>query len=598
MPEEIAVEEKRNISTEERNRAPDSDFAGPHRSFPILKPADVAAAFHSLGRAKGDSAPIRARIISIAKRKGFPLPKSVSDANKQYHELNPLAEGEKCGMCDAPSYVEPMAPFGGATSFAEMDEWSVNQALAEYVDEVSYRFKMLMDNIMNDDMMSPAEKASAASALAKEMQERIATPDGEELDEEKWEVLEGDEDDEKSLSFWGKFRKKFRKKNVKALETENTVTLPANRGFKVYRDLEGDLRWLSLSSNAFEDLDKELFTTKALEEAIEHADKTGERGPLLIYHVPSAEIGQCDYQAMAGRFLVESGTFDDTPLGRKAVEYFTNSDEEHQVSIGYQYHLGDEEDGVYDWTRIIERSVTPYGAAANPWTDFKVIGDNPMDAKKAAVLEKIFGKELATGVITNAETKTKELEATTKFKEKETEPEVVTLDELNAAAEAAVEAILDSGKAMPSQAEIDKMPDGPAKNAMQKRMDAMNKKEVSIEETAPPAAEAAPTFGPEQLTQLATLITDLSNQVSELTGLSETVKELQTQVKELSVSDEQKMLNVITPRWPGVIRPTESKDNLVTDQKAIDELTNKEAQKDPAAAYVEDLLGGSRVASN
>lgn len=581
---------------------------------------------------------------------------------------------EKCGdMGMAMPMMDMEPPFGGATSFAEMDAWSTNQAMAEYIDEVADRFKTLMNNIMSNDSFGPAQKATAAAALTKEFQQRIVNPDTDELDEEKWEVLEEDEDeddDEKSLkpSWWQKILgrkdyntaqrramakrgeakpdlsfpianvadlhraisdwgragsnpsdkawivKRARALNAtdqlpanwegsskkKSLEDENTVTLPANRGFKVYRDLEGDLRWLSLSSNAFEDLDKELFTTKALEEAIEHADKTGERGPLLIYHVPSAEIGQCDYQAMAGRFLVESGTFDDTPLGRKAVEYFTNSDEEHQVSIGYEYHLGDEEDGIYEWTRIKERSVCPYGAAANPWTDFKVIGDNPMDARKAATLEKIFGKELAAGVISSAEERTKELEGTTKFKENKSE-ETVTLDELNAAAEAAVTAILDSGKAMPSQAEIDKMPDGPAKAAMQKRMAAMDsKKEVSTEPKT--EQEPAPTFSGEQVTQLATLITDLTAQVEELTNLSETVKELQIQVKELSKSTDEKVSDVIAPRWQlpnNGLRPSESDKNVITDPKAIKELQNPdEGYKDPATDYVMDLLGKTAVASN
>lgn len=577
MPDvEIVESEKRNIPTDERNHASDADFAGPHRSFPILKPADVMAAFHSLGRAKGDSAPIRARIISIAKRKGFPLPASVTDAKKQYHAL--FADGEKCDMCDM-AMPEPYTPFGGAKSFAEMDEWSINQAMAEYVDEVSDRFQQIMNNIMNDDMMSAGEKASAAAALAKEMQARISSPDSEELDEEKWEVLEGDED-EKTLGFWGKMLRKVKAKNKKkSLETENTVTLPANRGFKVYRDLEGSLRWLSLSSNAFEDLDRELFTTKALEEAIEHADKTGERGPLLVYHVPSAEIGQCDYQAMAGRFLVESGTFDDTPLGRKAVEYFTNTDEEYQVSIGYEYRLGDEEDGIYEWTRIKERSACPPGTAANPWTDFKVIGETPMNDKKALELEKIFGKELATGVIANAEAKTKELEGTTKYKELEPVTLTITGATLEEAQEA-VKVAFEKAKQTPAQMAAAEDAADQGKDDAQENPDGSKK-------------PAKKEFDEEQLTQLATLITDLSNQVEELSGVTETVKELQAQVKELSKSSSEKMSEIITPRWSpnGITRPSENEKHLVTDEKEAASFSADEGYSDPASAYVKDLLG-------
>ena len=64
---------KREISTKERKDADESDFAGPHRSFPILKPEDVGAAAHSLGRAGDKSAipGIKRRIIAIARRKGW-----------------------------------------------------------------------------------------------------------------------------------------------------------------------------------------------------------------------------------------------------------------------------------------------------------------------------------------------------------------------------------------------------------------------------------------------------------------------------------------------------------------------------------------------
>lgn len=70
MTEEL---EERTIPKEERDEASASDFAGKNRSFPILKPEDVAAAAASLGRAGSDNystEQIKANIIRIAKRKG------------------------------------------------------------------------------------------------------------------------------------------------------------------------------------------------------------------------------------------------------------------------------------------------------------------------------------------------------------------------------------------------------------------------------------------------------------------------------------------------------------------------------------------------
>ncbi len=72
---------ERFISKAERSKASEDDFAGKGKSFPILKPADVGAAVHAMGRA-GDKnvgmSTLKSRIIAIAKRKGWTkyLPKS------------------------------------------------------------------------------------------------------------------------------------------------------------------------------------------------------------------------------------------------------------------------------------------------------------------------------------------------------------------------------------------------------------------------------------------------------------------------------------------------------------------------------------------
>lgn len=72
---------ERFISKDERAAAGADDFAGKGKSFPILKPEDVTAAAHAMGRAgSGNLGPsgIKARIIAIAKRKGWTshLPKA------------------------------------------------------------------------------------------------------------------------------------------------------------------------------------------------------------------------------------------------------------------------------------------------------------------------------------------------------------------------------------------------------------------------------------------------------------------------------------------------------------------------------------------
>lgn len=76
---------ERFIGQKTRKAADASSFAGKGRSFPILKPEDVSAALHSIGRAgpgNFSSDVIRGKIKSIAKAKGFPLPDSLKDTEE------------------------------------------------------------------------------------------------------------------------------------------------------------------------------------------------------------------------------------------------------------------------------------------------------------------------------------------------------------------------------------------------------------------------------------------------------------------------------------------------------------------------------------
>lgn len=60
----------RNIPQSELDKMDVKDYAGPSKSFPIAAPEDIKAASHALGRAKGDRAAIKRKIVEIAYRKG------------------------------------------------------------------------------------------------------------------------------------------------------------------------------------------------------------------------------------------------------------------------------------------------------------------------------------------------------------------------------------------------------------------------------------------------------------------------------------------------------------------------------------------------
>jgi hypothetical protein len=92
--------------------------------------------------------------------------------------------------------------------------------------------------------------------------------------------------------------------------------VPATKdaAFAVFKDKSGGYRWVMLSSNAFRDRDHEIVSTKALSADVARADGDQQYGPLRWWHVgipfgPGLDLGDCDFNAMVGRMLVESGTF-------------------------------------------------------------------------------------------------------------------------------------------------------------------------------------------------------------------------------------------------------------------------------------------------
>lgn len=515
--------------------------------------------------------------------------------------------------CDSTVYWQP---YGGATSFDQVDQMEAAQDFTQDVNEITGKLQGIMYNINNNQMMGQSDKTAAMKQAADDFGTRLSDLQAE-------EASDGTSGEDKTLSAWDKVmnfltgeKRTFTAAQRRAMAKSGqarpdgsypianrsdlmnairawgrggatpadkahiikraralgaTDALPADwagstkkkefeveSGFKVFEDEEGNVRWISFSSNAFEDREHELFTTKALEEAVEYADKEDKRGPLLLYHIPTAEVGQCDFQAVQGRFLIESGTFNDTPMGQKALDYLMNTDEEHQVSIGYTYQDGDEKDGQYDWLRFRERSICPSGTAANPWTEFSLVGDKEMNDNKKSFLTKVLGQELADGVIAKADTKTKELEgAGVRHKE-------MSVDET----EAYLRQLAKSMNVDPDE--------------MIKAAKAMNTKE---EETAA-ATEEKPVF-------------DVEASFRELTGLvaeiGEAVQGLQTEVKAIKEAEAEKsVLPRLTVVGGGA---SERGDNIISQDKAKEMGIEGDPEPNPVSAYVNDLLK-PRVAAN
>jgi len=211
-------------------------------------------------------------------------------------------------------------------------------------------------------------------------------------------------------------------------------------GIKVVEGADGEDYWITRTSNAFQDREKEIFSTAALEDYVKQVDEgipagvkefleerglpSTDHGELWLWHIPGSRIGKPRWKAMAGRFLVEIGTFDDTPLGRAAKELFREHGEDYRISHSYLYLPEDKESGVYSWLWKFETSPLPAGPEANPWTGIDVIAQEAkeMNEEKKQWLTETFGEELANGILAKADEDSKTLEELgINFKEAEDE---------------------------------------------------------------------------------------------------------------------------------------------------------------------------------
>jgi hypothetical protein len=149
--------------------------------------------------------------------------------------------------------------------------------------------------------------------------------------------------------------------------------------FRVFKDASGKYRWVAQSSTAFQDRDKEIVSTKALADDCAFADETGSYGPLRWWHSPGLDLGDCDFNAMHGRVLIESGTFRTPAIAHKVARAAS----ELEISLGF-LHLPTEPDadGVFHHIRRFERSLVPRGKASNRFTAFSVKELPTMDKVK------------------------------------------------------------------------------------------------------------------------------------------------------------------------------------------------------------------------
>ncbi len=182
-------------------------------------------------------------------------------------------------------------------------------------------------------------------------------------------------------------RREARKREIERMEAAQEK----EAGLSVFKDASGRYRWVLLSSNAYRDKDGEIVSTKALADDVARADADKDYGPLRWWHVPGADIGDCDFNAMSGRVLVESGTFRSEAIGRAVHKAQAGL----QASLGFRHPSSEpDHEKVYHHIRRFERSLVPVGRAANRFTRLVVKqGGKQMDTEKLEALKAIIGEE-------------------------------------------------------------------------------------------------------------------------------------------------------------------------------------------------------------
>lgn len=161
----------------------------------------------------------------------------------------------------------------------------------------------------------------------------------------------------------------------------------------VLKDARGRDRWLSITTTAYRDQDREIITTKALAKVVAIGDTLGQRGPLRYWHVPGMDFGDCDYQATAqeGRFLIESGTFRSPAAARFGHKLAAAG---YQMSPGFVHPRSQPDPrGCYEDIAIFERSAVPRGRAANLFTRFTAKEQRMLTDEKKKELSALLGDQ-------------------------------------------------------------------------------------------------------------------------------------------------------------------------------------------------------------
>lgn len=341
-----------------------------------------------------------------------------ADEEKSIKDL--IAEARKC-------YYDGMAMpviVSGPTTFADLQALEEAREQARETEELTWQFQMLSSNILSSPEID--DKAAALAALANEygglVNEAIKSATVEE--DAKTEEVETEAKVGKRVkkSMKDKIREAWDtlKEFLDWAEPEEGPEMLAVFGkaseashFGI-KEVNGKPWFITYSTNAFEDREGEIFSTKSLELYVAEAEKKADRGYFNFWHIPGSDFAKKEWQAVPGKFLIEAGPFLDNELGQAALKFFKEYPDGHPeiapegwgCSPEYRYLPEERKSGVYENIWITRTSALPRLAAANVYTKGTIMAVTEQQEKAGKAL---FGDDLYTKLVKPAEDTTKEL---------------------------------------------------------------------------------------------------------------------------------------------------------------------------------------------
>jgi len=297
----------------------------------------------------------------------------------------------------------------GPTTFADLEALEEAREVADEAQELAYQFQMLSSNVLSN--MEIKDKGAALTSLATEYSNRVQQIGKKELEEVKAGKRVKTSMKEKLNALWDTFKEFMDWAN----EADKDELPGFSKGFGI-KQINGIPWFIAYSTNAFEDREAEIFSTKSLEKYVEEADTKQDRGTFNFWHIPNTDFAQKEWQGVVGRFLVEAGPFLDNEVGQSAYKFFNQFPDGHDdiapegwgCSPEYRYLPEERKSGVYQNIWITRTSVLPRLAAANIWTKGAI--EMALSEQQKAAAVKIFGEDLTAKIVGQAEAATKDLE--------------------------------------------------------------------------------------------------------------------------------------------------------------------------------------------